>query len=147
MLTVMYWGGLDLHLLTPGAIAYPTKAEEYASRPVPSLRDWQQLWAAWDTVTKAMTPHEELLSKPIKLRNDLIFYHGHIPAFAGMFRGKLESLSHSDTHQIYRSQNLRVGSQSSQQPMQPSLSVGSTLMLIIRSRATTTAKSLMRGLH
>lgn len=31
-----------------------------------------------------MTPDEELLSKPIKLRNDLIFYLGHIPEFCGM---------------------------------------------------------------
>lgn len=31
-----------------------------------------------------MIPHEDLLDKPIKLRNNLIFYLGHIPAFAGM---------------------------------------------------------------
>ena len=29
-----------------------------------------------------MVPKDELLNKPIKLRNDLIFYLGHIPAFA-----------------------------------------------------------------
>jgi hypothetical protein len=41
------------------------------------------LWAAWDTVTRAMVPQEELMNKPIKLRNNLIFYLGHIPTFAG----------------------------------------------------------------
>lgn len=30
-----------------------------------------------------MVPRDELLNKPIKLRNDLIFYLGHIPTFAG----------------------------------------------------------------
>jgi hypothetical protein len=32
-----------------------------------------------------MVPKDELLNTPIKLRNDLIFYLGHIPAFAGRF--------------------------------------------------------------
>lgn len=32
-----------------------------------------------------MTPEDEFLSKPIKLRNDLIFYVGHIPGFCGRF--------------------------------------------------------------
>lgn len=74
-------GDYNVHLLSPASTTYPTKPEDYASRPVPSLKDWQELWAAWDTVTRGMTPQEELLSKPIKLRNDLIFYLGHIPGF------------------------------------------------------------------
>lgn len=61
----------------------PTKPEVYASSLVPSLRDWQELWAAWDAVTLCMTPEEELLSKPIELRNPLIFYLGHVPGFCG----------------------------------------------------------------
>jgi formylglycine-generating enzyme required for sulfatase activity len=60
---------------------FPTKPEEYASDPAPSLADWTQLWNAWDAVTRHMIPHEELLSKPIKLRNACIFYLGHIPTF------------------------------------------------------------------
>lgn len=39
-------------------------------------------------MTKTMVPREELLSKPIKLRNALIFYLGHIPTFLGMFNGR-----------------------------------------------------------
>lgn len=35
----------------------------------------------WDTVTLQMIPKEELLEKPIKLRNACIFYLGHIPTF------------------------------------------------------------------
>lgn len=36
---------------------------------------------AWDTVTRSMLPDEELFDKPIELRNECIFYLGHIPAF------------------------------------------------------------------
>ncbi|KIW20988.1 hypothetical protein PV08_01567 [Exophiala spinifera] len=71
-----------IHLLSPATINFPTDAAEFAASPVPTLNDWQQLWAAWDIVTKSMVPREELLNKPIKLRNDLIFYLGHIPTFA-----------------------------------------------------------------
>lgn len=31
-----------------------------------------------------MIPREDLSSKPINLRNELIFYLGHIPTFFGM---------------------------------------------------------------
>ncbi|KAJ9644932.1 hypothetical protein H2204_001394 [Knufia peltigerae] len=71
-----------LHLLTPATINFPTEPTEFAASPVPTSNDWQQLWAAWDIVTKSMVPRDELLNKPIKLRNDLIFYLGHIPTFA-----------------------------------------------------------------
>jgi L-histidine Nalpha-methyltransferase / hercynylcysteine S-oxide synthase len=73
----------DLHLLSPSTIDFPSKPADFAQNPVPSLNDWQQLWAAWDTATRSMVPRDELLNKPIKLRNDLIFYLGHIPTFAG----------------------------------------------------------------
>lgn len=53
----------------------------YAAGPVPSIKEWQELWAAWDSVTRQMIPQDELLSKPIKLRNACIFYLGHIPTF------------------------------------------------------------------
>lgn len=53
----------------------------YAKSALPSLEDWRGAWDAWDTVTRRMLPNEELLDKPIKLRNACIFYLGHIPAF------------------------------------------------------------------
>ncbi|KAI9838758.1 MAG: hypothetical protein M1838_004529 [Thelocarpon superellum] len=71
-----------LHMLSRPAFSYPLDPAEYAARPVPSYpKDWEDLWAAWDTVTQGMIPKAELLSKPIKLRNACIFYLGHIPCF------------------------------------------------------------------
>ncbi|KEF55758.1 uncharacterized protein A1O9_08509 [Exophiala aquamarina CBS 119918] len=75
-------GDYFIHLLCPAVVEFPLDPKEYASGPVPALSDWQQLWSAWDIVTKSMIPTDELLKKPIKLRNDLIFYLGHIPTFA-----------------------------------------------------------------
>ncbi|KAI5362861.1 Putative sulfatase-modifying factor enzyme, C-type lectin [Septoria linicola] len=74
-------GSYALHMLTRPATMYPTKPEEYAATPVPSILEWEQLWAVWDKVTRQMIPNEELLEKPIKLRNACIFYLGHIPTF------------------------------------------------------------------
>ena len=51
---------------------------------MPGLKEWDQLWATWDVVTRQMIPEEELLSKPIKLRNACVFYLGHIPTFFDM---------------------------------------------------------------
>ena len=58
--------------------------EKYAAHPVPSLAEWHELWAIWDMVTRQMIPDEELMEKPIKLRNACIFYLGHIPTFFDM---------------------------------------------------------------
>ncbi|KAE8370028.1 Aldehyde/histidinol dehydrogenase [Aspergillus caelatus] len=70
-----------LHLLTSATLNLPMSPSQYAAHPIPSFEEWQSLWTAWDNATKAMVPREELLSKPIKLRNSLIFYLGHIPTF------------------------------------------------------------------
>lgn len=53
----------------------------YARTALPSLEDWDSLWAAWDVVTREMLPPEEFHEKPIRLRNACIFYLGHIPTF------------------------------------------------------------------
>lgn len=53
----------------------------YAKSILPSVKDWEAVWEAWDTVTLKMLPNEELHDKPIKLRNACIFYLGHIPTF------------------------------------------------------------------
>ena len=63
---------IALHLLKP-ATSFLTTPEVYAAQPVPSLDDWHQLWANWDLVTRQMIPDEQLLEKPIKLRNACIF--------------------------------------------------------------------------
>ncbi|KAF1831095.1 hypothetical protein BDW02DRAFT_601127 [Decorospora gaudefroyi] len=74
-------GDYGLHFVSKPAVFFPTKPEEYAAKPVPSFSEWQELWAGWDVVSKQMIPGDELLSKPIKLRNECIFYLGHIPTF------------------------------------------------------------------
>lgn len=68
-------------MVSKPAFFFPTKPELYAAQPVPSIGEWQELWKAWDAVTLKMVPRDELLSKPIKLRNAVIFYLGHIPTF------------------------------------------------------------------
>jgi formylglycine-generating enzyme required for sulfatase activity len=70
-----------LHFVSKPVVFFPTEPEEYAAKPVPSLAEWRELWATWDAVTRQMIPEDELLSKPIKLRNECIFYLGHIPTF------------------------------------------------------------------
>ena len=62
-------------------MAFDSNPSVYAARTVPTLDDWSGLWAVWDVVTRGMIPDEELLDKPIKLRNACIFYLGHIPTF------------------------------------------------------------------
>ena len=79
--TVIRW--TDIHVLSPAALHLSTQPSQYAAQTIPSLHDFQSLWTSWDIVTKAMVPREELLSEPIKLRNALIFYLGHIPTFSG----------------------------------------------------------------
>ncbi|KAF1841280.1 uncharacterized protein K460DRAFT_399093 [Cucurbitaria berberidis CBS 394.84] len=78
---VKFLTSLGLHLVSKPVIFFPTKPKEYAAEPVPSLSEWKDLWAAWDAVTRQMIPEEELVSKPINLRNACIFYLGHIPTF------------------------------------------------------------------
>jgi len=74
-------GDYGLHLVSKPSVFFPLQPEEYALKPVPSLVEWQDLWEAWDAVTQKMIPEKELISKPIKLRNECIFYLGHIPTF------------------------------------------------------------------
>lgn len=85
-----------IYLLSSSTIQFPTKPAEFATSPVPSLNDWRQLWISWDTVTRSMIPRDALLNKPIKLRNDLIFYLGHIPTFADIHYTKATGAKPTD---------------------------------------------------
>ena len=79
--SILTFTNTDLHLTSKATMKYPSKPSEYAAQPVPTCGEFEQLWAAWDLVTRHMIPDQELLSKPIKLRNCCLFYLGHIPAF------------------------------------------------------------------
>ncbi|KAI9776912.1 MAG: hypothetical protein M1835_005376 [Candelina submexicana] len=79
-----YHADYYLHMLARPSTPYVLRPEEYAASSVPSLADWKGLWGKWDTVTLGMISTEDLLSKPIKLRNACIFYLGHIPTFLDM---------------------------------------------------------------
>lgn len=78
MLTVSFSG---VHMLVKPKMSFSPIPSVYARCAVPSLGDWEALWATWDAVTCQMLPEDQLLSKPIKLRNACIFYLGHIPTF------------------------------------------------------------------
>ncbi|KAK2613834.1 hypothetical protein N8I77_000713 [Diaporthe amygdali] len=70
-----------LHMLVKPKMPFSLLPSAYASSALPSLSDWEGIWTAWDAVTRDMLPHEELLDRPIRLRNACIFYIGHIPTF------------------------------------------------------------------
>ncbi|KAI0111967.1 C-type lectin protein [Daldinia grandis] len=70
-----------LHLLTKPNMTFSPNPSEYARSHIPSLGDFEGLWDTWDIVTRRMLPNEELLDKPIRLRNACIFYLGHTPTF------------------------------------------------------------------
>ncbi|KAI5843053.1 C-type lectin protein [Morchella snyderi] len=73
---------LDLYMLYKQRFNFPLGPPSlYAPSPTPTVSEWMELWAAWDTVTLGMIPKGRLLTKPIDLRNPCIFYIGHIPAF------------------------------------------------------------------
>ncbi|CAG8949217.1 hypothetical protein HYFRA_00004841 [Hymenoscyphus fraxineus] len=79
----------SIHYLVKDKMAFHTDPAVYAKSTVPNLEDWEGLWRAWDTVTRGMLPEEELLEKPIKLRNACIFYLGHIPTFVDIQLNKV----------------------------------------------------------
>ncbi|PKS08845.1 hypothetical protein jhhlp_003455 [Lomentospora prolificans] len=80
-----YWSKgneYGLHLLQKQpSMPFGLVPSSYARTSLPSLEDWDALWAEWDNLTRKMLPNEELHKKPIKLRNACIFYLGHIPTF------------------------------------------------------------------
>jgi hypothetical protein len=55
---------------------------------IPTLAEWDTLWASWDAVTLRMIPEGMLHQKPIDLRHKCLFYIGHIPTFLDMLLDK-----------------------------------------------------------
>ncbi|EPQ61820.1 Bgt-2661 [Blumeria graminis f. sp. tritici] len=74
----------SLYHLTRSDMIFHLDPAIYASSFIPSLEDWKATWAAWDLVTRVMVPKENLDERPIKLRNPIIFYLGHIPTFGDL---------------------------------------------------------------
>ena len=83
-------------MLAKPKMAFSLAPSVYARTALPSLEDWEGLWAAWDVVTREMLPPEEILEKPIKLRNACIFYLGHIPTFLDIQLSKTSGEPHTD---------------------------------------------------
>ncbi|RDX49992.1 hypothetical protein OH76DRAFT_1482793 [Lentinus brumalis] len=65
---------------------------------LPTVEEWQHMWAAWDFVTRQMIPPSMLFQKPIDLRHICLFYCGHIPAFLSIHLSKL--LQEPDTEPV-----------------------------------------------
>ncbi|KIK98122.1 hypothetical protein PAXRUDRAFT_134897 [Paxillus rubicundulus Ve08.2h10] len=80
-----------LHCLERPQFSFPPllpATPSYSPFGVPTVNDWQKLWAAWDMVTLGMIPQEMLHQKPIDLRHICLFYIGHIPTFLDMLMSK-----------------------------------------------------------
>ena len=56
---------------------------------IPSRQDWEELWDAWDFITRRMIPPSMLHQKPIDLRHKPLFYIGHLPTFNALLLTKL----------------------------------------------------------
>lgn len=56
---------------------------------IPALRDFEEMWAAWDFITQKMIPDSMMFEKPIDLRHICLFYTGHIPAFLDIHLSRL----------------------------------------------------------
>ena len=78
----------------PNSCAFPLRINDYAFAPVPSMKEWESMWKAWDMVTTQMIPADALIEQPIPLRNPLKFYVGHIPTLSVLI---LSSLSFSSS--------------------------------------------------
>ncbi|KAK3338281.1 C-type lectin protein [Neurospora tetraspora] len=97
-----YGNEYGLHLLAKSRMSFSLIPSVYARSALPTLDDWEALWATWDVVTRQMLPQEELLEKPIKLRNACIFYLGHIPTFLDIQLTKTTEQAPSEPAYFYK---------------------------------------------
>ncbi|KAJ7464785.1 hypothetical protein B0H11DRAFT_2051390 [Mycena galericulata] len=76
----------------------------YSSSPfgVPSPQDWENLWGAWDCITRRMIPPSMLMQKPIDLRHICLFYLGHIPTFLDIHLSRLLQEPHTEPEAFKR---------------------------------------------
>ncbi|KAJ3053637.1 hypothetical protein HK102_011674, partial [Quaeritorhiza haematococci] len=71
----------DLHLFQKPPFFFDRITPTRNRAPCPSIAEFEELWKAWDTVTRTMIPSSNYLERPIALRHPYIFYMGHIPSF------------------------------------------------------------------
>lgn len=74
----------------------------FASSPfgVPSVQDWENMWSAWDFITRRMIPPSMLFEKPIDLRHICLFYLGHIPTFLDIHMSRLLEQPHTEPEEF-----------------------------------------------
>ena len=80
-----------LHVLEKPAFVYRplpyTISNSLAASPdgkygnIPTVEEWEILWATWDLISLQMTPKTMIHDKPIDLRHKCLFYFGHIPTY------------------------------------------------------------------
>ncbi|KAI0059578.1 DUF323 domain-containing protein [Artomyces pyxidatus] len=93
--------GYSLWLLERPVFAFPllrTPASPLSTTPfgVPTFQDFQDMWAAWDFITRKMIPDSMLFQKPIDLRHICLFYTGHIPTFLDIHLSRLLKEPHTE---------------------------------------------------
>lgn len=62
---------------------------------MPTVAEWQDMWAAWDFINQRMIPTPMLYEKPIDLRHICLFYQGHIPTFLDIHLSRLLGEPHT----------------------------------------------------
>ncbi|KAK7045684.1 hypothetical protein VNI00_007517 [Paramarasmius palmivorus] len=105
IISFAYQDGSSLYILERPHVAFPPLSHTPCYNPlsptppgalelkstignIPTLEEWDRLWAIWDLVTLKMIPQEMLHQKPIDLRHKCLFYIGHIPTFLDMLLSK-----------------------------------------------------------
>ncbi|CAK5262132.1 unnamed protein product [Mycena citricolor] len=86
----------SLHACDSRGQLVPKKLYSTSPFGVPSPEEWQNLWAAWDFITRRMIPSSMLMQKPIDLRHICLFYLGHIPTFLDIHVSKLLQEPHTE---------------------------------------------------
>ncbi|KAI8994191.1 DUF323 domain-containing protein [Trametes punicea] len=81
-------------------LKWPQASNAVARSPfsIPTVEEWQNMWAAWDCITRQMIPPSMLFEKPIDLRHICLFYCGHIPTFLSIHLSRL--LQEPDTEPV-----------------------------------------------
>ncbi|KAF9220882.1 DUF323 domain-containing protein [Gyrodon lividus] len=75
---------------------------------VPTMRDWQDMWNAWDFITLRMIPPSLLFQKPIDLRHICLFYIGHIPTFLDIHLSRLLQEPHTEPEEFKVGRSLGI---------------------------------------